>query len=86
MACWCLHKYTENNVPILFMRQGQGKGKVKECGEGPWLKPKVCPGIRLSGFHLSNCVAGSSVYSGVLPVPHLYSRANDGNEKNLNKA
>ena len=33
MACWCLHRYTENNVPILFMRQGQGKGKVKECGE-----------------------------------------------------
>lgn len=47
MACWCWHKYTENNVPILFLRQGRGKGKVKECGEGPWLKPKVCPGIRL---------------------------------------
>lgn len=35
-------------------------------------------------FHPSNCVAGSPVCSGMLPVPHLYSTANDGvNEMEL---
>ena len=38
-------------------------------------------------FHPSNCVAGSPVCSGMLLVPHLYSRVNDGvNEKSWDKA